>query len=64
MKITRDKNVIEFIPETEDETKDLAELWDVVVDCVKFNRKLVPIGEYIPIKQNVARFMIEGEIDE
>jgi hypothetical protein len=29
------------------------------VDCVQFNKKLVPIGEYIPQKANLARFALE-----
>ena len=31
----------------------------LIVDCVKFNKKLVPVGEYIPQKRNLARFVIE-----
>jgi hypothetical protein len=31
-----------------------------MIDCVKFNKKLVPVGEYIPEKNNLARFAIEG----
>ncbi len=59
MKITRDQSLVEFVPETDEETKMLGELWDVVVDCVKFNKKLVPVGEYVPQKENKAQFTIE-----
>ena len=31
------------------------------VDCARFNKKLVPIGEYIPQQSEFARFVIEGE---
>jgi len=59
MKIIVEKNVVEFTPESETEVQQLSTLWDVVVDCVKFNKKLVPIGEYVPSKNNLARFAIE-----
>lgn len=60
MKIAIDKNLVEFTPETEDEKKELEKLWNTVVDCVKFNKKLAPVGEYIPAKSTLARFVIEG----
>lgn len=60
MKITVDRNVVELVPENAQETASLELLWRVVVDCLKENKKLVPIGEYIPSKQNLARFVIEG----
>ena len=64
MKIKIEKNLVEFAPETAQETASLEALWRLMVDCVKFNKKMVPIGEYIPQKNNSASFMIEGlEID-
>ena len=59
MKIKVEKNLVELTPESEDETKSLSALWDVIVDCAKFNKKLVPIGEYVPSKENMAQFSIE-----
>lgn len=59
MKIKFAKDLVEFVPETDDEKKELSLLWDIVVDCVKFNKKLVPVGEYIPMKNDRARFAIE-----
>ena len=59
MKIAIEKNLVEFTPENDTETKSLDALWKVVVDCVKFNKKLVPVGEFVPGKTNVARFAIE-----
>ena len=59
MKITVEKNVVEFVPQNELETTQLQTLWNTIVDCVKFNKKLVPIGEFIPQKSNLARFSIE-----
>ena len=59
MKITKEKNLVEFTPESDEETKALSELWNVVVDCAKFNKKLVPVGEFVPEKEKIARFTIE-----
>ena len=59
MKIIKEKNVVEFTPESDEETKALSQLWDVMVDCVKFNKKLVPVGEFVPQKENKAQFTIE-----
>ena len=60
MKISIDRNVVEFIPENNQETSSMETLWRVIVDCMKENKKMVPIGEYIPVKENLARFVIEG----
>ncbi|MBF0120681.1 MAG: hypothetical protein HQK79_17780 [Desulfobacterales bacterium] len=60
MKINIDKNLVEFTPESNDEKAKLEALWKLMVDCVRFNKKLVPVGEYIPQKNNLARFAIEG----
>jgi len=60
MKIRIEKNLVEFKPENKEETANLEVLWRKIVDCVRFNKKLVPIGEYIPQKNNMARFAIEG----
>ncbi len=60
MKIKLDRNLVEFSPESPQETAEMELLWKVIVDCMKDNKKLVPIGEYIPSKQNMARFNIEG----
>ena len=64
MEIRIDKNVVEFTPDSESETKQLEELWRVIIDCARFSRKMVPIGEYIPSKRNMARFAIEGELSD
>jgi hypothetical protein len=59
MKISIAKNVVEFVPESDQEKKQLGALWNTIVDCVKFNKKLVPIGEFVPQKSELARFAIE-----
>lgn len=59
MKISIEKSLVEFEPETDSETAMIEDLWKVMVDCAKFNKKLVPVGEYTPQKRNIARFAIE-----
>lgn len=59
MKINIDKNLVEFVPENDGEKAHLEKLWNTVVDCAKFNKKLAPVGEYIPAKSSLARFAIE-----
>jgi hypothetical protein len=59
MKINLDKNLVEFKPETLEEKANLEKLWNSVVDCVKFSKKLAPIGEYKPAQSPYARFVIE-----
>lgn len=61
MKINIDKNLVELTPENSDEKVKLEALWRLLVDCVRFNKKLVPVGEYIADKNDFARFAIEGE---
>ncbi len=60
MKIKVDRNVVEFLPANQQETEGMELLWKIMVDCMKENKKLVPIGEYVPVKENLARFTIEG----
>ena len=59
MKISVQKNLVEVKPENDREKTELNQLWQVLVDCVKFNKKLNPVGEYIPGKTELARFAIE-----
>ena len=61
MRIEIEKNLVEFTPENADETAKLEALWRLMIDCVRFSRKLVPIGAYVPQENNMARFAIEGE---
>ncbi|MCP4118692.1 MAG: hypothetical protein GY737_25520 [Desulfobacteraceae bacterium] len=59
MKINIDQNLVEFTPETDQEKKELEALWRTVVDCAKFNKKLVAVGQYVPFEDEFARFAIE-----
>jgi hypothetical protein len=60
MKISIDKNVLELTPETAEETKSLDLLWKVIIDCNGSNKKIVPIGQYVPGIDTLACFHIEG----
>lgn len=60
MKINMDKAVVEFIPENPIETAEFEALWIKMGNCVGDNKKLSPIGVYIPTENNVARFHIGG----
>jgi len=60
MQISIDKNLVEFKPDNADETAKLEGLWRLMVDCARFNKKMVPVGAYIPKDDNIARFAIEG----
>ncbi len=60
MKIEVDRNVVEFTPENPQEEAALEVLWKVIIDCYGENKKLVPIGQYVPGQDKLARFTIEG----
>jgi len=48
-------------PETDEEKAKLTALWKILIDCVRDTRKLVPVGEYVPAKNDKgASFYIEG----
>ncbi len=61
LKIEFENTRVVMLPETPDETAKLEALWRVMVDCNGFNKKLVPIGEFLPgINKDGASFAIEG----
>ena len=61
MKISIEKNIVDFSPESAIETAELEALWRLMIDCNDQSRKMVPIGEYVPVKNNgSASFHIEG----
>jgi len=61
MNINIDKNLVEFVPESSDEKAKIETLWRMLIDCVDASRKLVPVGEYVPAKNDKgATFYIEG----
>jgi len=61
IKIELEKSQVVLSPESDEEKAKLTALWKILVDCVGDSRKLVPIGEYIPQKNDRgASFHIEG----
>jgi len=60
MKISVDGSVVEVSPENAQEAADLDKLWKVVIDCFGSNKKIVPMGQYVPGVDKLARFHIEG----
>ncbi len=59
MKIEIEKNIVRVTPEEGRESKELEALWKLLVDCEGLSKKLAPIGEFVPVKKNEARFVIE-----
>ena len=64
MRIDLSKTLVEFTPEADYEKTMLEGLWRMLVDCARFNQKLVPVGEYVPAKNNTASFAVEGDKGE
>lgn len=59
MKIELEGTVLKMTPENAREKEELNQLWTIIIDCVKDNKKLVPIGQDIPGMKEVATFNIE-----
>ncbi len=59
MKIELDGTLLKMTPENDREKAELNQLWSIIIDCVKENKKLVPVGQYIPGMKEVATFNIE-----
>ncbi len=59
MRIELEGSLLKMIPENDREKTELNQLWTIIIDCVRENRKLVPVGEYIPGMKEAAVFNIE-----
>lgn len=59
MKIELEGTLLKFIPETPGEKEQVNQMWNILIDCAKDGRKLVPVGEYLPGMKEVATFHIE-----
>jgi hypothetical protein len=59
MKIELEGTLIKMMPENDREKNELNQLWTILIDCVKYNKKLVPVGQYLPGMKEVATFNIE-----
>ncbi len=61
MKIDIEKSRVTLSPENAEEKAKIEAIWRILVDCIGDSRKLVPIGEYTPLKGDAgASFQIEG----
>lgn len=59
MKIELEGSLIKMTPENDREKQELNQLWTILIDCVRENKKLVPVGQYLPGMKEVATFNIE-----
>ena len=59
MKIELEGTLLRMTPENDREKTELNQLWTIIIDCVKENKKLVPVGQYIPGMKEVAVLNIE-----
>ncbi len=59
MKIELEGTLLRMTPENEREKTELNQLWTIIIDCVRENKKLVPVGQYLPGMKEVATFNIE-----
>lgn len=59
MKIQLEGTLLKMTPENDSEKKELNQLWTIIIGCVNENKKLVPVGEYLPGVKEVAVFNIE-----
>jgi len=59
MKIELEGTLIKMMPENEREKTELNQLWTIVIGCANENKKLVPVGEYLPGIKETAVFNIE-----
>jgi hypothetical protein len=59
VKIELEGSLLKMTPENDREKTELNQLWTVIIDCAKDNKKLVPVGEYLPGTKEVATFNIE-----
>lgn len=59
MKIDFEGSLIKMIPQNDRERAELDQLWKKIIGCIREDKKLVPVGEYIPGIKEVAFFNIE-----
>ncbi len=59
MKIELEGSLLKMTPENDREKTELNQLWTIIIDCAKDNKKLVPVGQNLPGSKEVATFNIE-----
>lgn len=60
MKIEVEGSIIRLIPESQREAEELNKMWEVVARCEEENKKLLPLGVYVPGSSPYAQFYVEG----
>lgn len=60
MKIEIEGAIIKLIPESDREIEDLNRMWELIARCEEENRKILPLGIYVPGTSPYAQFYIEG----
>jgi adenine-specific DNA methylase len=60
MKIEVEGAIIRLIPENKQEVEGLNKMWELVARCEEENKKLLPLGMYIPGSSSYAQFYVEG----
>lgn len=59
MRFELEGSLIKMIPENDREKEELNQLWTIIIGCIQEDKKLVPVGQYIPGVKEVAVFNIE-----
>jgi hypothetical protein len=60
MDINREKNLVYFKPENDNEAAALEKVWRFLISCTNETKKLCPVGEYFAGSEKGASFYIEG----
>jgi hypothetical protein len=60
MDINREKNLVYFKPENDNEAAALEKVWCFLISCTNETKKLCPVGEYFAGSDKGASFYIEG----
>ena len=61
MRFTLKKSLVTLSPESPEERVMLEAVWRSLIDCTNSTRRLTPIGEFVPARNQSAMFTIEGD---
>ncbi|MCS7279934.1 MAG: hypothetical protein NZ530_07780 [Thermodesulfobacteriaceae bacterium] len=59
MKIEIEGQIVKLIPENLQEAQELNKLWQLLVTCVQEDKRIRPLGIYVPGSTEEAKFLIE-----
>lgn len=59
MKIEIEGQVVKLIPENPQESQELNKLWQILVTCVQEDKRIRPLGIYVPGSTPEAKFLME-----